>query len=583
MGIESRRSILIALLALSVAPYFVNLGVSAIWDANEAFYVQTPREMLERGDLVLPTFNYEPRLNKPVLSYWIVAAFYTVFGVSPGVQRLPIAIGGLVLIGVALLLARAGWPGPRTQALDAGLWAALGLAVSPRLLLFARRIFIDIYISMFMALTLLFFALAERHPQRRRTFLGLMYVAIGLATLTKGPMAIALPGLVFLLYLTLFRELRRVRDLMIPTGMLIVAAIVLPWYYALYLRDGWTPIVSFLLGENLARFADGVGVNASRGPLFYIPVVFSDALPWSVFLPAAAAWWFADRRQATLGPDGRVRALLWLWILVIVGFFSLSEAKQDLYIFPIVPAVAALASIALVRGASALPARPASFVRWGAVLTAALLLILGAGVLFVFRGSGSDPSIPPPSAAAVHLDGVLPVGAVALCGGIAALAAALRHRLLAASLLVAATLAAANWLIVLRVLPGFEVYKPVPALARDLAGRAAAADGIATYNIAVPSLVYYLGRRVEMAYDPAPIVGLLESDRRVFVIVQNEDYAILRSSSRVTTCVLSTYPTFDLKLRDVLADEPLPRLLLITNRCEPQGTRAPGDASGTQR
>ena len=88
---------------------------------------------------------------------------------------MPIAIGGLVLIARAFLLARAAAP-PRHR-IAAAWWAALGLAISPRLLMFARRIFIDIYISMFMALTLLFFALAERYPQRRRLFLMLMYVA----------------------------------------------------------------------------------------------------------------------------------------------------------------------------------------------------------------------------------------------------------------------------------------------------------------------------------------------------------------------------------------------------------------------
>ena len=69
-----RHPILLVLLALAICPYFIDLGGSAIWDANEAFYVETPREMIERGDYVSPTFNYEPRLNKPVLSYWIVAA-----------------------------------------------------------------------------------------------------------------------------------------------------------------------------------------------------------------------------------------------------------------------------------------------------------------------------------------------------------------------------------------------------------------------------------------------------------------------------------------------------------------------------
>ena len=60
--------------------------------------------------------------------------------------------------------------------------------------MFARRIFIDIWITAFMSLTLVFFALSERYPERRRLFLVLMYVSIGLGVLTKGPVAIALPG-----------------------------------------------------------------------------------------------------------------------------------------------------------------------------------------------------------------------------------------------------------------------------------------------------------------------------------------------------------------------------------------------------
>ena len=88
-----RSTILAVLLALAVVPYFIDLGGSAIWDANEAFYVETPRQMMVRGDYITPSFNDEPRINKPVLSYWIVAAFYHAFGVSVGVERLTIALG----------------------------------------------------------------------------------------------------------------------------------------------------------------------------------------------------------------------------------------------------------------------------------------------------------------------------------------------------------------------------------------------------------------------------------------------------------------------------------------------------------
>ena len=175
-----KRLSLIALLVLAVLPYFVGLDDSSIWDANEAFYTETPREMMESRDYVSPTFNYQPRLNKPVLSYWIVAGFYRLFGVSVWSERLAIAVGAVLLVAAAFFAARSLW------STDAGLLAAIALASSPRVLMFARRIFIDVYITMFMGLTLLFFLLAERNPPRRRFFLVLMYIAAGLGDADEG-------------------------------------------------------------------------------------------------------------------------------------------------------------------------------------------------------------------------------------------------------------------------------------------------------------------------------------------------------------------------------------------------------------
>ena len=103
------------LLAVAVLPYFINLGATSIIDANEAFYTETPREMIEAGDYLNSTFNYEPRFNKPPLSYWVVAGSYRIFGISLWSARLPTAIGAVVLIGTAFVLGRlafspqAGW------------------------------------------------------------------------------------------------------------------------------------------------------------------------------------------------------------------------------------------------------------------------------------------------------------------------------------------------------------------------------------------------------------------------------------------------------------------------------------------
>ncbi|MDP9323681.1 MAG: glycosyltransferase family 39 protein, partial [Acidobacteriota bacterium] len=540
---DSRRLALFVLLAASILPYFIDLNGSAIWDANEAFYVETPREMIQRGDFVSPTFNYLPRLNKPVLSYWIVAAFYRIFGVSVGVQRLPIALGALAMILTAFLLAKAGadpaaGAGGRDTATESAFWAAAGLAVAPRLMMFGRRIFIDIYISMFMALTLLFFALSERYPERRRLFLLLMYGSVGLGMLTKGPVAAALPALVFAIYLLVHRELGRVREMMIPAGIVVVLAIVVPWYAALYHRYGWTYITSFFVGENIARYTEGIGVETRRGPLFYIPVVFSDSFPWSLCLFGAAGLWLADWRAARglaverglkTVPDGltcedaarlafRVRTLLWLWVLGIVAFFTFSAAKQDLYIFPIVPAVAALAGLFVAREtADGTPARPLSL-RITAVVIGLLLAVAGVGTLYIFQAAGK----------VYALDGAAFVGAAAAVGGAVALVLALANRARAALAVVLLSLITLNWAFVIRVLPSFERYKPVPPLSAAIRERLADGDVVAHYNVALPSMVYYLGRHIEILFDRDAFLEMLRGDRRVFAVLSASDYSQLQ-------------------------------------------------------
>jgi len=553
------------LLIAAIVPYFIDLGGSSIWDANEAFYVETPREMLQRGDFVSPTFNYLPRLNKPVLSYWIVAAFYKVFGVSVAVQRVPIALGALTMIVAALLLARA------AANLEAGLWAAVGMAVAPRLVMFGRRIFIDIYISMFMALTLTFFALAERYPERRRLFLLLMYACVGLGVLTKGPVAAVLPALVFGMYLLVHRELKRVTEMMIPLGLVIVLAIVVPWYAALYQRYGWTYITSFIVGENIARYTEGLGVEQRRGLSFYLPVVFSDSFPWSLCLFGAAALWIADRRSWR-GPNTvpysrddlafRTRTLLWLWILVIVTFFTFSAAKQDLYIFPIVPAVAALAGLFIAgrngTGASPLPRT----LRGTAAAIGLLLAVAGTGTFYIFETVGK----------VYALHGAAFVGGAAAVGGAVALLFALFNRARVALVVVLVSLVTLNWVFIIWVLPSFERYKPVPPLTAAIQSRLSDQDVVAHYNVALPSMVYYLGRHIEILFDREKFLSLLKGEKRVFAVLSAGDYDEIARDAGIPTCVLDRRPTVNIKLKAVLARDALPEVLLITNRCSPSSS-----------
>jgi 4-amino-4-deoxy-L-arabinose transferase-like glycosyltransferase len=534
------HTLLGALLAAAIIPYFVNLGVSSIWDANEAFYAQTPREMMEAHDYVTPSFNFQLRMNKPVLSYWNVAASYRLFGVSEWSERLPIAIGGIVIIGTAFALGRL------LGGTLAGVLAALVLATSPRLLLLARRIIIDIHLTMWTGLILLCFALSECRPERRRLYLCLMYVAAGFGVLTKGPVAVFLPALVFFIYLASQKRLGELRHMMLPAGAIIGLAIVVPWYFFLYRDYGWEYIGAFIFGENLERYREAVG-EQSRGLLFYIPVMLADLFPWSLMIPVALWWAAAERRR------NRVARLLLVWITAIVVFFSLSGTKEDLYILPIVTAEAALIGALLARAIEGEPVlRPTS---WAVGLTALLFMAAGIGLIWMFAIANR-----------YSLVGATFVGAVAVAGGSAALVFSLRRQILASAASMAGSLVVVAWCVVLCTLPDFERYKPVRPFAEVIRARASIGAIVGWYKFALPSMVFYLHRPVMEVVVPDHLRAVFHSTSDVYFVMTENEYTRVKDRLPVETYVLARQPMFDLKPRNFLEGSELPQFVLVSNR-----------------
>jgi len=542
--------VLIITLSLTVAPYFVRLGASSLWDANEAFYAETPREMIEARNYINPTFNYHPRLNKPPLSYWVVVPFYKLFGVSESTERLPIVLGSLVMIATAYGLGRI------LFSMEAGLLAAIGLAIAPRFLMFSRRILIDIYVSMFMALALLMYVLAERQPQRRRRYLVLMYVSIGLGVLTKGPVAAVLPAAALFVYFLVFRRINAIRELMLPLGCLIIALIVLPWYVAIYLQHGWGHIESFILKDNLSRYTQPIW-GPRRGFFFYIPALIGDFFPWSLFLIPLAwsglkkAWSFV-RSNFRFSEDLRGSALLTLWILVIVFFFSLSKSKEDLYILPIYPAAAALVGNLIAKSL---------IERRQRISTATLLIIglstAGAGAVIAYLfGRGLPPYV---------ITGGNLIGWSAIIGGVTTSVALSIRKYQVAVLATALSVTACNWVFVALALPDFERFKPVRSLCEVISTEAGPDALVGYYRTAYPSMVFYLHRPIFEYYHQEEIEAAFSSGKEVFCLMSSSEFAALQQRIPQSRVLAST-PTFQVKLNVILDRAEPPRVVLITNK-----------------
>jgi hypothetical protein len=142
----------------------------------------------------------------------------------------------------------------------------------------------------------------------------------------------------------------------------------------------------------------------------------------------------------------------------------------------------------------------------------------------------------------------------------------LSNRAAASAMTLLAAVITVNWTAVVRVLPEFERYKPVPGFSETLRQRLEPDDVVAHYQVALPSMVFYLQRHVDQYFDEAPFIEAMRSGKRIYAVLSADDFASL-ASRLPRTCVLDHRPTFEVKLRQVLKRQPLPELLLISNRC----------------
>jgi 4-amino-4-deoxy-L-arabinose transferase-like glycosyltransferase len=342
----SVRLLFAAALALLTAVVWFEPGSSPLAEPDETRYAEIPREMLAQRDLVVPRLNGVPYLEKPPLLYWANAASLSLFGETPWAARFPTRLAGLAT--TLLLVAGVGRIGGEA----AGLAAAVAYLASPAGFLFSRVNLTDGMLSFFFALTLILGREAVLSPGSRRARLlaALAGLAAGLAFLSKGLVALALPGAILVAWCTATRRLRALASLGLFPALPVFLAVTAPWLLAVESR---VPefFQFFFVHEHFQRFATG---EARRpGPVTYFVAVFVLG-----FLPAVP---FFARGLAGLGPVRRWKddhpdeLFFALWFAVVFVFFSFSQSKLPPYLLPAFPAAAALAGRGISESRSRAP------------------------------------------------------------------------------------------------------------------------------------------------------------------------------------------------------------------------------------
>lgn len=334
--------------------YFVWLMWVPLTNADEARYVEASREMIESGNYLIPHFNYEPRYQKPILIYWLQTSAMRVFGNTEFAARLPSAVAAtlLVLLVHGFLLH---WlPRPvsadqqvQLKARGVAFVAAAVLMTAPLLAFWARAATTDASLTLLISgccLALLHADLlraTEPEPGRSARSVRNSYLAAavfaGIGFLLKGPVGIAVPGLVWFIYHLLQRRLLAEARRVPWAGALgIFILIAAPWYIAVAVADPMY-MQHFFLHENVERFG---GFNGGRelalriGQLLFLSVTSIILLfPASAHLLRELHHPFAGNRPIA-GNETlcRMRRFAWVWVAGVIGLFSLSYTQLPSYV-----------------------------------------------------------------------------------------------------------------------------------------------------------------------------------------------------------------------------------------------------------
>jgi 4-amino-4-deoxy-L-arabinose transferase-like glycosyltransferase len=342
-------------------------------DPDETRYAEIAKEMIESGNLLVPTRQGMPYLDKPPLLYWLTAGSFHLFGVNEFAARFvtsTAAIGTILCmfwIGRLLVGHRAAWLGSLLSLM------CIGFVLSGRFL------FMDSLLTLFTTVSLLAGYAACRGETFRTGYWALAAVSCGLGTLTKGPVApaLCLPPLLASCWMTSAGTSLRLRHWISYLG--IVAAIAVPWFVVMAIRQPQY-FYEFIWKHHVERFVSGL---SHEEPMwFYVPILLIGMAPCSILFPAAVAF-FARSEKARRYRTWDVGYLL-LFAGWTLGIFSVSSCKLPPYILPAIPALCLVVGTALAAILESEPReRFLAYVRGRSPRDLCVILTLGAPVVAV--------------------------------------------------------------------------------------------------------------------------------------------------------------------------------------------------------
>ena len=334
-----------------------------IWRPDEPYMAGICSEMARTGDFVVPRLNGIPFLEKPPLYYWVAAGFGMVFGSTDDVPfRLASTLFSILTLVTVFF-------GIRKKTSD--LTAAMACLVLSTLWQFfdqSRWILVDISLVFGVALSMIaWFRITHEGRWTDSMLLGIGTAIAFMAKGFVGPAMIASAVIVDILRNMDFKLILKARPhiafvfFMVPIGI---------WIALLWDSGGWPFVREVIVVNNIMRFTgapEGAALGHIHGPLYLIPKVPSEMIPWTLIGIPAFISSFKNFRKDSYLP----------WVIGPLILLSMSSAKRGLYLAPLGPAIACI----LATWLSSPPER-----KWEGLMIKIMWGFIAAGFLAPFAG-----------------------------------------------------------------------------------------------------------------------------------------------------------------------------------------------------
>jgi len=313
---------LIFILLSAIIVIFHNTGGSlADWD--ESIYAEVSKEILIYRDWITLHWNYSLWFHKPPLYMWLTAIMYKIFGVNEFSARFWSAIFGTGGIVITYFL------GKELYNKYVGLISSMILLTTPQYLNYSRMGMLDVPVTFFIGLSILFFWLGLKNNK----YFILSGISVGFAIMTKGVVGL-LPFFIVLLFLFLTTNLSPLKNKNLLKGFIASIAVAAPWHISQLILHGKKFFDNYFMYHVIKRSEQAIEGHIGTD-FYYFDILKRGFHPYSVFILFAVLY----NAKTAFEEKKKEDILILSWIGVVLGVFTLAQSKLSWYIIPIYPAL----------------------------------------------------------------------------------------------------------------------------------------------------------------------------------------------------------------------------------------------------